>query len=160
MKISTGVCAVLMVTTIVLTGCLGVKTPPVSRPAAPALLVDYQRAGGIAGVSERLVIFDNGVAVVSNRTTSREIMLYQTDLEQISRIFNESQFPMFDGDYTSSREGADFMQYSISYNGKTVYTEDTVIPPSLQPVINEMNRLLSAGLNRAQEESPLLKIAS
>ena len=60
-----GICAVLVVTAVVLTGCLGTKTLPVPDPAEPTLFVDYQRSGGIAGMNDRLVIFDNGVALVS-----------------------------------------------------------------------------------------------
>ena len=144
----------LVVTAIVLTGCLGVKTPSVSSPAAPTLFVDFQRTGGIAGVNDRLVIFDNGVTLVSGRTTSREIQLNQTDLEQVSAILEAAQFTMLEGNYTSRRGGADLMQYSITYRGKTVITEDTAIPPSLEPVINEMNRILNNGLNSGQMDLP------
>jgi hypothetical protein len=150
----------LVVTAIVLTGCLGVKTLPVSRPATPTLFVDYQRTGGITGVNDRLVIFDNGVGLVSSRTTSREILLNQSDLEQISAVFNAAQFPLLEGNYTSRRGGADFLQYSISYQGKTVNTEDTAIPPSLEPVIKEMDSILSAGLKSGQVDLPLPRISS
>jgi hypothetical protein len=151
---------VLVVAAIVLTGCFGVKTPPVSRPAAPTLFVDYQRSGGFAGVDERLVIFDNGVTLVSSRTTSREMLLNQSELEQISALFDAAKFPLLEGNYTSRRGGADFMQYSIGFKGKTVHTEDTAIPASLEPVIREMDRILSTGLNRGQAEMPLPKVTS
>jgi hypothetical protein len=155
----TGTCigVMLLVAALVLTGCLGMKAPQVSRPAAPALFVDYQRAGGIAGGNDRLVIFDNGVTLVSNRTTGREILLNQSDLEQISAVFEAAEFPMLEGNY--SRRGADLMQYSIRYQGMTVNTEDTAIPPSLEPVIEEMNRILSDGLNSRQAYLPLSRIA-
>ena len=104
---------VLLVAAIMLTGCLGVKTPPVSRPAAPTVFVDYQRSGGIAGADERLVIFNNGVTLISSRTTSREIVLNQSDLEQISAVFDAAQFSMLEGNFTSRQTGADFMQYHL-----------------------------------------------
>ena len=160
MKTWAGMGVVLVVAAIVLTGCLGVKTPPVSRPAAPTLFIDYQRSGGIAGVNERLVIFDNGVTLVSSRTTSREILLNQSDLEQISALFDAAQFTMLEGNYTSRRGGADFMQYSISYKGKTVNTEDTSIPPSLEPVIKGMDLILSTGLNSGKADFQLPSITS
>ena len=160
MRTWTGMYIILVVAALVLTGCLGLKTPPVSRPAAPTLFVDYQRTGGIAGVNDRVVIFDNGVTLVSSRTTSKEILLNQSDLEQISAVFDAGQFPMLEGNYTSSRGGADFLQYSISYRGKTVNTEDTAIPPSLEPVIKELNRILSTGLGSGQADSPFPRIAS
>ena len=124
----------------------------------PTLFVDYQRSGGIAGMNDRLVIFDNGVGLVSSRTTSREILLNQSDLEQISTVFKAAQFAALEGNYTSPRGGADFMQYSISYQGKTVNTEDTAIPPALEPVIKELNHILSTGLNSGQGDLSLPRI--
>jgi len=153
------ICVVLVVAALVLTGCLGVKAPPVSRPAPPALLVDYQRTGGIAGVHDRLVIFDNGVTLVSNRTTSREILLTRSDLAQISAVFDTAQFPKLEGNYTSRRGGADLMQYSITYQGRTVNTQDTAVPLTLEPVIADMNLILGAGLNSGQSGFQLPAIA-
>ena len=160
MRIWTGLCAVLVIAAVVLTGCIGVKTLPVPRPETPSLFVDYQRTGGIAGVNDRLVIFDNGVTLVSSRTTSRELLLTQSDLEEISAVFDAAQFPMLEGNYTSRRGGADFMQYSISYQGRTVNTEDTAIPPSLEPVIREMDRILSTGLSSGQTDLQLPALTS
>jgi len=153
-----GICAILVVTAVVLSGCLGTKTLPVPDPAEPTLFVDYQRSGGIAGLNDRLVIFDNGVALVSSRTTSREIQLNRSDLEQISTVFKAAQFTALEGNYTSPRGGADLMQYSISYQGRTVNTEDTAIPPALEPVIGELNRILSTGLSSGQGDLSLPRI--
>ena len=152
MRTWTGICAVLVVTAVVFTGCLGGKTPAVTDPANPTLFVDYQRTGGIAGVNDRLVIFDNGAGLVSSRTTSSEIQFNQSDLEQISSIFEAAQFKALEGNYTSLRGGADLIQYSVWYQGKTVITEDTAIPPSLEPVMNEMDRILDAGLNSGRAD--------
>jgi hypothetical protein len=117
--------------------------------------VDYQRSGGIAGVNDRLVVFDNGVALVSSRITSREIQLNQSELEQISHVFEAARFTALEGNYTSPRGGADFMQYSISYKGKTINTEDTAIPPAMEPVIEAMNRIMSNGMSRGQTDLSL-----
>jgi hypothetical protein len=146
---------VLIVTALLLTGCLGTKTLPVPNPPEPTLFVDYQRSGGIAGVNDRLVVFDNGVALVSSRITSREIQLNQSELEQISHVFEAARFTALEGNYTSPRGGADFMQYSISYKGKTINTEDTAIPPAMEPVIEAMNRIMSNGMSRGQTDLSL-----
>jgi hypothetical protein len=148
-----------MIAAVVLSGCLGVKTPSISRSAPPSILVDYQRTGGFAGLNDRVVIFDNGVAVISSRTINTEISLNQSELERIGNLFSESKFPSLEGNYTSRRGAADLLQYRISYHGKTVNTEDTAIPPSLQPVIEEMNQILAFGLNRGQAESSLPRIS-
>jgi hypothetical protein len=147
------VCLVLLFTAAVLTGCLGVKSPPVSRPTPPAIFVEYHRTGGIAGLDDRLVVFDNGVAVISGKTISREIFLNQTDLERITRIFNEAQFSKLQGNFTARPGGADYFRYTISYHGKTVITEDSAIPPSLQPVIDELERIIRSGIADEQQKA-------
>jgi len=137
------VCSVAFVLIcIACTGCLGVKTPPVSRPLAPAIFLDYHRSGGIAGFDDRLVVFDNGAAIVATKKASRDIVLNATQIEQISNLFTIGQFSMLQTNYPAPHNGVDLIQYSISYQGKTVTTEDSAIPPALQPVIDEMNRIV------------------
>jgi hypothetical protein len=143
---------------ILLSGCLGVKPTSPSGSAPPGVFVDYQRTGGIAGVNDRVVIFDNGIAVISGRMANTEIALNQTELERIGNLFSESKFSALEGNYTSRRGGADLMQYRISYHGKTVLTEDTAIPPTLQPIIEEMNLLFARGISIGQTVPSLPQI--
>jgi len=146
MRMATGLLAILVITATALTGCLSTKTIPEPSPANPILLVDYQRSGGIAGVDDRLVVFDNGATLVRSRSISREITLNESDLHSLRTIFDESGFVDLQGNFTSARGGADLMRYRISYHNKTVITEDTAIPSTLEPVIRELNRYLDKGL--------------
>ncbi|WP_321504835.1 hypothetical protein [uncultured Methanoregula sp.] len=152
--------SIVLLAVLVCSGCLGVKTSPVTETAAPAVLVDYQRTGGTAGLDDRLVLFDNGEGIVSSKTKNTIIMLNQSDLDHISAVFGETQFSMLEGNYTSRRGGADFIQYRISYHGKIVKTEDSATPPSLQLVIDELNRILSRGLSTDPVSLPLTRINS
>jgi hypothetical protein len=137
------VIGLFIIALVMVSGCLGSKTPPLSRPPAPAVLVDYYRTGGFAGFNDRLVVFDNGVAVVSGKDVNYEIELNQSDIERISQVFNKSQFSLLEGNYTSRHGSADLIKYTISYHGKTVTAEDTAIPPSMQSIIDELNRVLT-----------------
>jgi hypothetical protein len=159
MKTGTGLFVILVLTAGFLSGCLGTNTIPEPTPENPGLLVDYQRMGGIAGVDDRLVIFDNGNGLVQSRTTSREILVNRSDLERIATVFNESRFSKLDGNYTSARGGVDLLRYSIKYRGRTVVTEDTAMPSSLEPVIREMNRILDNGLGGNQGDLSLPRFA-
>jgi hypothetical protein len=132
-----------IVALILVSGCLGSKTPLVARPPAPAVLVDYYRTGGVAGFNDRLVVFDNGVAVISGKNNNYEIDLNRSDLDRISQVFNTSQFSQLEGNYSARHASADLIKYSISYHGKMVIAEDTAIPPSLQSIIDELNRVLT-----------------
>ena len=138
---------VMIITGVAFAGCLGVNTPPVSRPPAPAVFLDYYRTGGLPGFDDRLVIFDNGAAVVSTKAGNREIVMNATEISRISNLFTDSQFSMLQANYPAPRGGNDLIRYSVSYHGKTVTTEDTAIPPSLQPVIDDLNTIVrNAGI--------------
>lgn len=133
---------IVLVLCIACTGCIGTRTPPVSRPPAPAIFLDYHRTGGVAGLDDRLVVFDNGAAIVSTKTVSREIVLNATDIDRISNLFAQAQFSMLQNNYPAPHGGADLIRYSISYHGKTVTTEESAVPPALLPVIDEVNRIV------------------
>jgi hypothetical protein len=122
------------------------------------VLVDYYRTGGVAGFNDRLVIFDNGIAVVSSKTVNQEIEINKTDIERIVALFDQSQFPMFEGNYSARQGSADLIKYTISYHGKTVNAEDSVIPPSLQPVIDELNRILTMTASVKQTSSQVVNM--
>jgi hypothetical protein len=126
-------------------GCLGTRAPVTDSPAPPAIILDYHRTGGIAGFDDRLVIFDNGAAVISTRSLNREFQVNQSELARMNQVFGEAAFDTLQGNYTARRGGADFMRYSITYRGKTVITEDTAIPDPLKPVIRELNTILGTG---------------
>ena len=127
-------------------GCLGTKIPEPATTVPPSVLVDYHRTGGIAGVDDRLVVFDNGVAVISGRSGSTELLLNQTDLALISVLFNQSQFPQLQAQYSAPRGSADLMTYTISYHGKTVTAEESAMPPSLLPVIADLNQIIRSAV--------------
>ena len=137
----------MMIIGVVFAGCLGAKTPPVSRPPAPAVFVDYYRTGGIAGFDERLIIFDNGAAIISTKAGSKAIVLNAPDIDAISDLFTQAQFSMLQTNYPAPHGGSDLIKYSVSYHGKTITTEDSAVPPPLLPVIDEMNRIVkNAGI--------------
>ena len=159
-RIWLAVLCLCMIAAVIHSGCLGGKTPPGALSPTPAIFVDYQRTGGIAGMNDRVVIFDNGVTVMSSRRVNTEVTLNQSDLDRIERIFSENKFSALEGNYTSPRGGADFLHYRITFKGKTVQTEDTAIPSSLEPVIEEMNRILTLGSSNMTADSSLPVIPS
>ena len=140
----------LFIAIMMVSGCLGSKTPPVSHPPAPAVLVDYYRTEGFAGFNDRLVIFDNGVVVISGKNVNYEIELNQSDIDRIITLFDQAQFAKLEGNYSARPGSVDLIKYSISYEKKTVNTEDTAIPPSLKPVIAELNRIVGMGAGNEQ----------
>ena len=137
-------CLISLIAATIVAGCLNSQVSHAPSESPPSVLLDYHRTGGIAGLDDRLVIFDNGAAIISGRMGSREVKLNQTDLNRISSVFTDAQFSMLEGNYTA-RLGADLIHYTIIYRGKTVNTEDSATPPQLQVVINELNLVLRMG---------------
>jgi hypothetical protein len=137
------VSCILVLLVLASAGCLGTKVPAPETQVPPGILVDYHRTGGIAGTNDRLVVFDNGVAVISGRSGSSELLLNQTDLALISVLFNQSQFAQLQAKYSASQGSADLMTYTINYHGKTVTAEESAVPPSLVPIIADLNHILS-----------------
>jgi hypothetical protein len=149
---------VFLLVVAVTAGCLGVRTPSVAKPTAPAIILDYHRTGGIAGLDDRLVIFDNGAAVFSSRTINRELLLNQTDLDRITALFSDAQYSMLQENYTINRDESDLIHYTITYHGKTVNTEDSAVPPSLQLILDEMNRMISEASKTESSEQPFASL--
>jgi hypothetical protein len=154
------VCVVFLLIAVAAAGCLGVRTPSVAKPTPPSIILDYHRTGGIAGLNDRLVIFDNGAALFSSRTVNRELILNQTELDQIAVLFSNAQYSMLQGNYTSRHGEADFIHYTITYNGKTVNTEDSAVPPSLQLILDEMNRMIGTMSKAESANQPFSSLAS
>jgi len=133
-------------TALLMSGCLGIKPLAVSHPESPAIFVDYQKSGGIAGLDNRLVIFTNGAGLISGKNVNRELSFNQSELRHLDELFSRAGFSELEPSYTSRHGGADLIRYSISFRNMTVTTEDTAIPPSLQPVIDELNGIMDRNL--------------
>jgi hypothetical protein len=98
--------------------------------------------------------------VLSTKTVSHEFVLNQSDLDQLNDLFDNGPFWVLGSNYTARRGSADYIKYTIRYRGKTVYTEDSAIPSSLQPVIDDLDRIIRLGISQAavQPTSTLVSI--
>lgn len=126
-------------------GCLGERsTSPISA-TPPGVVLNFHRTGGIAGVDDRLVVFNNGMAVLSTKPTGRNFQLSDQELSRIVRLFESAEFYSLEGNYTTRHSGADLMRYRITYYNKTVIADDSTAPASLHPVIDELNTIINTG---------------
>ena len=134
---------VLLMLVLAGAGCLGTKSVPVNKTTPPAILVDYHRTGGTSGTNDRLVIFTNGVAALSEGSTTTEITLNTTDLTLLSVLFNESDFAQLQTNYPAPHQSSALVTYTITYMGKRVTAQETDIPPSLETIIDKLDGLLA-----------------
>ena len=103
-------------------------------------LIEYERSGGIAGLRDRLVIQEDGSAVVARRETRREIAVGDAALLRLLDALQQAQFAVLPPD--SRAEGRDLMTYRIVYRGHVVRAMDAAVPPPLQPVLRLLNEIL------------------
>lgn len=135
---------IILIAIVSVCGCLGTKEPvaPVQDP--PALLLDYHRTGGFAGIDDHLIIFNNGAGLILTRSATREFQLNSSEIRRLEQMFRDAGFESLQDQYTSGPGSADLMAYSIAFGNKTVVTEDTAVPYSLQSVIRELNAIITA----------------
>jgi hypothetical protein len=138
----------VIIAAIVISGCISTKVPAVTQPQPPAVFVDYHRTGGTAGVDDRLVIFDNGIAAISSRSVSTELGLNLSEMDRISALLGQAQFSQLQTNYPAPHASDRLMNYSISYHRKTVTVQDSAIPPGLQPVIDELNLIIANAISQ------------
>jgi hypothetical protein len=116
---------------------------PVPIPSGPPpVLVEYDRSGGFAGMSDHLVIDANGHATLARRTGAREFDLSRDQLSQVEAVFQASGFAGIDENSMPKTVPPDAFTYVITYQGHRVKTADSAVPSQLQPVLEALNRLL------------------
>jgi hypothetical protein len=135
--------ALVLVTTVCMMGCTEQPAKNITPPPGPALVVDYYRTGGIAGADDHLAIFENGAVVYSGRGGRGAYFINGSSLTSLKDLFRSTDFAGMNESYPAPAQGADYYQYAITYRNHTVRTEDTGVPPLLQPIIQRLNEIIS-----------------
>ncbi|MDR7428336.1 MAG: hypothetical protein QN152_03120 [Armatimonadota bacterium] len=114
------------------------------------LLVELRVTGGIAGVAERLLVFEDGLARVelgAGRTVRAASCAYLGDgqLRKIRRTLEAAGFEHLQREYVPARPVYDGYAYSVTYRGSTVRALDPLedaAPPDLRAVIRLLQEVL------------------
>lgn len=126
--------AILFALVITLSGC---------GDSTPATAIDYRRTGGIAGFDDHLTIQPGGQATLTRRGAQATFTVDQATLKQLTTLLDKAGFSRLPAESLAQR-GADLFTYEITYQGRTVRTQDTAIPAALQPAIDLLNTLVQA----------------
>ena len=123
-------------------------TPIIPKDA----LLAYNRVGGFVGYFDRLVIYPDGRCELEAQRGDQEVNKeFEVDAGEISLLndlMRQADFMNLGDNYLyAEHEGGDVFEYVIAYRieGKqhTVNTMDYAIPGFLQPIIDELNGLIS-----------------
>lgn len=120
-------------------------TAPASpRPVPTGTLVDFARQGGLAGVSDRLVIRDNGAFTLTRlrpRVVSRAGRLTSAELAGLRQALQQAGFSSLPK--VEKGDGTDVFTYSVLYDGYQIVAQDGAMAPSLRPVVSALSNLLA-----------------
>lgn len=119
--------------------------PAEVEPDAPepeTVLLNYNRSGGIAGLDERLTITEAGEAILVRHDERYEIELDPEILIQLRESLDAIPFSALEDAYLPQEQGADLIEYTLTYQNKTVHTADTAVPESLAAVLDSLNNVI------------------
>ena len=139
--------AALLAAVVAMLAACSRDTPTVDPvgPAERAPLVSLVRYGGLANAREQVEVYPGGeVTIVTDRAAGP---VHRTqpaeDLARLRTALQRSEFATLDREYVD-RGAADAFQYDITYQGRTVTTDEGVVPDRLRPALELVVGLLAA----------------
>jgi hypothetical protein len=125
-------------------------SPPIAL-GEDAVLVIYERSGGIAGVQEKLTIYANGRLEFNKKGSVSTRTISSSDLTNLWQLLASDEFAKLNSRYQVA--GADFFRYQVTLmrqdgRPQVVSTMDTAEhPATLDLVLAELMRLQSLVAN-------------
>jgi hypothetical protein len=115
------------------------SSPSPAPPAPSGALVQFGRHGGIAGVSDTLVVNDDGhfTLVRLKPAVQKTGQLSASDLADLRRALADCGFAQLPK--VQAARGADLFSYQVTYRDNQILAQDGGIAPQLQPVISMLS---------------------
>lgn len=115
-------------------------SPP---PPASGVLVEYTRRGGFTGLSDHLVVRqDGGFTVTRLRpAVTRSGQLTTVELADLRRVLAQSGFAQLPKAQTA--QGNDLYAYQVGYQGTQIVATDGAIVAPLQPVLAALSGIVA-----------------
>ena len=104
--------------------------------------LSYERGGGIAGRRDRLVVQPDGSASLTTREKTRAIKLSDGELNALAAKLEQTDLASLPTKSTSPRPIPDAFGYRVTYEGKTVDTDQEAVPEKLSPLLSELGTLV------------------
>ena len=107
-------------------------------------LVEYERSGGIDGITETLEVSSDGSALLDlNDSPAREIEVSEDDLDDLRSALEGADLADLE-DKEFEVDCDDCFVYTVTYEGHTVKAADIPMPEQLLPVLGELNSIMDA----------------
>ena len=114
-----------------------------ARPATLSGELRYVRDGGFAGDHDELVISPSGHArLTRQRGCDASFKLSKQELVGLAHTVAGAKLNKLEPTSTSPKPVPDAFQYTVSYAGHTVRTDDAAMPDSLAPLRQQLDLLV------------------
>lgn len=142
-----GLSAGLIVAAWILSTC-GAPSSTRSEEAGGVVLVEYRRAGGIAGFNDHLIVRPTGEVTLEKKGGVREVFTVDDAVvAKLQQTVEEIGFFDLESEYRPARIIPDALTYRITCQADgrrhTVETTDGAIPERLAPVIDRLNQIIA-----------------
>ncbi len=109
----------------------------------PAVLVEYRRSGGILGLRDRLVVYEDGRVELERRGARYQFTLGSEELARLRGALERAGFGALRPEYFPSGRWADLVEFTLVYRGRTVRgVLSPEVPEGLRQVLAELDGLV------------------
>jgi len=113
----------------------------VERGKEPVLT--YTRSGGVAGFADKLVIYEDGEAILSSKNQVIKGKVSEEDMRALQKILEELR-AIGSVEYKPKEGVADFFSYSLSYDGINIsWVDPWASKEEIPGQLNSLNSLIS-----------------
>jgi heat shock protein HslJ len=116
--------------------------PATTKNSTRSALVEYERAGGVTGAYESLVMYPDGNGEVRRWNLVEQITVEQEDIENLTRAIHVSEFSALRSEYMPVSPVPDAVTYTITINNKSVKTSGSYIPSQIKPLLTLLTEIL------------------
>lgn len=115
-----------------------------ARPATLSADLRYVRDGGFAGDHDELVISPDGRARLQRlRGRDASFQLSREELNRVAKAVAGAKLDELDPKSTSPKPVPDAFEYTVSYRGHKVKTDDAAMPDTLAPLRQQLDLLIA-----------------
>lgn len=114
-------------------------------PAADAVLVDFGRQGGVAGLSDQLAVREDGGYTLTRvkPAVERSGKLTPAELADLRAKLASSGFAKLP--HVQPGGGTDMFTYHLTYQGTEILAQQAGLADSLRPVVDALSTIIDSG---------------
>ena len=105
-------------------------------------LIEYEKAGGIAGSYEILRIYEDQQGEVTKWNQDQQMNISDEEMKNLTLLFNKTEFSSLKSQYLPKNIPPNAMTYTIRYGNRSVKATQEEMPEPLKPVVLLLNKIL------------------